>query len=299
MPKTTAKQVPKKGGGSKTSGGFKKNAKKSGKVVKAKRRKLAKKTINGFVFRHTRPSRKLGSGGVLPKTKALGRLIRWPKYVKLQRQKQVLLQRLKVPPPLNIFNNTVPKPLARSLVKLFLEYAPETRKEKRDRLRAQAKLQADGKPIESKKPILVKYGFNHVTNLIESGKPKLVLIANDVDPIELVLWMPTLCVKKGIPFAIIKNKARLGTLVNKKTASCVALCDVGPDKAEELAQLIAECKVRFNDMFSKMKKRWGARALGIKTRHKIEKRLRTRRLEQEKRKEALSAEQKGDAAAKK
>jgi large subunit ribosomal protein L7Ae len=32
--------------------------------------------------------------------------------------------------------------------------------------------------------------LNHVTTLIENKKAKLVVIANDVDPIELVLWMP-------------------------------------------------------------------------------------------------------------
>jgi len=47
-----------------------------------------KNKLKSFVFHQTKPARKLGSGGVLRKTKALGRLIRWPKYVKLQRQKK-------------------------------------------------------------------------------------------------------------------------------------------------------------------------------------------------------------------
>ena len=36
----------------------------------------------------------------------------------------------------------------------------------------------------------IKYGLNHITTLIEQKKAKLVIIAHDVDPIELVLWMP-------------------------------------------------------------------------------------------------------------
>ena len=40
---------------------------------------------------------------------------------------------------------------------------------------------------------IVKYGLNHVTTLIENKKAKLVIIAHDVDPIELVVFLPALC----------------------------------------------------------------------------------------------------------
>merc|ERR1712000_748964 len=63
----------------------------------------------------------------------------------------------------------------------------------------------------SKKPYTVKYGLNHVVGLIESKKASMVLIAHDVDPIELVVFLPALCRKMGVPYAIIKGKARLGT----------------------------------------------------------------------------------------
>ena len=60
------------------------------------------------------------------------------------------------------------------------------------------------------KPTVVKYGINHVTYLMEQGKAQLVVIAHDVDPIELVIWLPALCRKMGIPYCIVKGKARLG-----------------------------------------------------------------------------------------
>ena len=50
----------------------------------------------------------------------------------------------------------------------------------------------------------MKYGLNHVTQLVESGKAQLVCIAHDVDPIELVLWLPALCKKQGVPYCIVK-----------------------------------------------------------------------------------------------
>jgi len=46
-----------------------------------------------------------------------------------------------------------------------------------------------------------------------------VAIAHDVNPIELVIWLPALCRKQGIPYAIVKGKARLGALVHKKNAA--------------------------------------------------------------------------------
>ena len=76
----------------------------------------------------------------------------------------------------------------------------------------------EGKKKEdvSKKPYAVKYGLNHVVGLIENKKASLVLIPNDVDPIELVIFLPALCRKMGVPYAIIKGKARLGIVVHKK-----------------------------------------------------------------------------------
>ena len=52
--------------------------------------------------------------------------------------------------------------------------------------------------------MVVKYGINHITNLVEAGKAQMVVIAHDVDPIELVVWLPALCKKMGVPYAIVK-----------------------------------------------------------------------------------------------
>ena len=62
--------------------------------------------------------------------------------------------------------------------------------------------------VEKKKPIVVKYGLNHVTSLVESKKAELVIIANDVHPIEMVVWLPALCKKMGVPYCIVKDKSR-------------------------------------------------------------------------------------------
>jgi len=48
-----------------------------------------------------------------------------------------------------------------------------------------------------------------------------VLIAHDVDPIELVVWLPALCRKMNVPYCIVKGKARLGQ-VRVSEMSCAA-----------------------------------------------------------------------------
>jgi large subunit ribosomal protein L7Ae len=72
-------------------------------------------------------------------------------------------------------------------------------------LKKEAEAQVAEKKEEKKKPLMVKYGLNHVTSLVENGKAELVAIAHNVEPIELVLHLPTLCRKKGIPFCFVKG----------------------------------------------------------------------------------------------
>ena len=66
---------------------------------------------------------------------------------------------------LNLFSFTVRS--ATSLFKMLLKYRPEDKAAKKERLLNKAKAEAEGKTLETKKPIVVKYGINHVTYLIE------------------------------------------------------------------------------------------------------------------------------------
>merc|ERR1712212_987244 len=154
-----------------------------------------KKAVNVLIEK--RP-KNFGIGSDVQPKRDQTRFVRWPKYVRLQRQKRILYQRLKVPPSINQFTQTLDQQTATQLFKLLHKYRPET------------------KPEAEKKPIVIKYGINHITNLIESKKAKLVCIAHDVDPIEIVVWLPALCRKMGVPYCIVKGKARLGKLVHKK-----------------------------------------------------------------------------------
>ena len=186
--------------------------------------------------------------------------MKWPRYVILQRQRKVLSQRLKVPPTVNQFKNTLEKNQAAELFRLLAKYAPETAAEKKARLAAKAKAEAE----EKRAPFVVKYGLDNVTKLVEKKKANLVLIADDVDPLELVMWLPALCHKMGVSYAIVKGKARLGALVHQKTATCVCLTGVNPEDEATLNSLQESFAIKYAES-----KKWGGGIMGLKTQRKL------------------------------
>merc|ERR1712126_488443 len=64
-----------------------------------------KKAVNVLIEK--RP-KNFGIGSDVQPKRDQTRFVRWPKYVRLQRQKRILYQRLKVPPSINQFTQTLP-----------------------------------------------------------------------------------------------------------------------------------------------------------------------------------------------
>lgn len=193
-------------------------------------------------------------------------MVKWPEYVRLQRQKKILHLRLKVPPAIAQFSNVLDRNTAAQTFKLLNKYKPETKVEKKERLHKEATAVSEGKKKEdaSKKPYTVKYGLNHVVGLVENKKASLVLIPNDVDPIELVVFLPALCRKMGVPYAIVKGKARLGVCVHKKTAAAVALTEVRGEDKSELSKLVSTIKEGYSEKYEEAKRHWGGGIMGQK-----------------------------------
>merc|ERR1711939_428912 len=219
-------------------------------------------------------SRNFGIGQDIQPPRNLSRMVRWPEYVRLQRQRKILNMRLKVPPAIAQFQATLDRNTAAAALKLLNKYRPETKAQKKERLTAEATAVSEGKKKEdaSKKPYAVKYGLNHVVGLIENKKASLVLIPNDVDPIELVVFLPALCRKMGVPYAIIKGKARLGTVVHKKTAAVVALTEVKQEDKNELSKLVNAVNEGYADKYEDHRRHWGGGIMGEKANKKVEKR---------------------------
>jgi len=207
-----------------------------------------------------------GIGADVQPKRDLSRFVRWPKYIRLQRQKRILCERLKVPPSINQFTQTLEQQTAIQLFKLMHKYKPETKQEKKVRLTKIAEKKAEtGQDTAAKKPIVLKYGINHVTNLVESRKAQLVVIAHDVDPIEIVVWLPALCRKMGVPYCIVKGKARLGKLVHKKTATAVALTNVRSEDKASLDKLSEACNSNYAERVDTIRRTWGGGVMGNKS----------------------------------
>ncbi|PPQ68864.1 hypothetical protein CVT24_007673 [Panaeolus cyanescens] len=202
----------------------------------------------------------------------LTRFVKWPEYVRLQRQKVILSQRLKVPPAIAQFSHTLDKNTATQLFKLLNKYRPESKQEKKARLQAAAAAAAADKKEDTKKPLYVKYGLNHIVALIEAKKASLVVIAHDVDPIELVVFLPALCRKMGVPYVIVKGKARLGTVVHKKTAAVLAVQDVKSEDQRDLANIVSAAKANFTDKYEEHRRQWGGGLRGNKSTQMLRKR---------------------------
>jgi large subunit ribosomal protein L7Ae len=85
----------------------------------------------------------------------------------------------------------------------------------------------------------VKKGTNEVTKAIERGISKLVIIAEDVEPPEVVAHLPILCEEHGIPYGFVPSRQELGkSLGIDVTSAAAAILDSG-DAQHIVDQIVA------------------------------------------------------------
>ncbi|KAH0502441.1 60S ribosomal protein L7a [Microtus ochrogaster] len=226
----------------------------------------AKKVVNSLFEK--RP-KNFGIGQDIQPKRDLTRFVKWPHYIRLQRQGANLYKQLKVSPALNQFTQALDQQTATQLLKLAYKYRPEpgkTKQEKKQRLLARAEKKAAGKgDVPTKRPPALRGGINTVTTLVENKKAQLVVIAHDTDPIELVVFLPALCWKMGVPYCIIKGTARLGRLVHRKTCTTVAFTQVNSEDKGALAKLVEAIRTNYNDRYDEIRCHWGGNVLDPKS----------------------------------
>jgi len=91
----------------------------------------------------------------------------------------------------------------------------------------------------------VRKGVNETTKAIERGEAKLVVIAEDVDPAEIVAHLPPLCDEKEVPYIYVPDKRELGSAVGIDVpSSSVAIIESGEakDLVESIVSKIKELK---------------------------------------------------------
>jgi len=85
----------------------------------------------------------------------------------------------------------------------------------------------------------IRKGANETTKGIESGNATLVIIAEDVDPEEVVMHLPMICNEKNVPYCYVPTKKELGAAAGL-TVQCAAIAIEKPGNAAELVKGIAE-----------------------------------------------------------
>jgi large subunit ribosomal protein L7Ae len=77
----------------------------------------------------------------------------------------------------------------------------------------------------------VRKGVNEVTKSIERGLSTLVILAEDIDPEEVVMHIPTLCDQKKISYVYVPTKLELGKALGM-TVPCSSVAIEKPGDAQ-------------------------------------------------------------------
>jgi len=84
----------------------------------------------------------------------------------------------------------------------------------------------------------LRKGTNETTKAVERGVAKLVLIAEDVDPPQIVAHLPILCDERKIPYLFVPSKLDLGKS-SGIDVGCAAISIIEPgDAAATLAEVV-------------------------------------------------------------
>jgi large subunit ribosomal protein L7Ae len=93
----------------------------------------------------------------------------------------------------------------------------------------------------------VRKGTNETTKAIERGQAKLVVIAEDVEPPEVVAHLPLLCEEHKIPYVFVPNKEKIGSAIGidvPAAAACVTEIGDATSLIKEISKRIEELKKR-------------------------------------------------------
>jgi large subunit ribosomal protein L7Ae len=85
----------------------------------------------------------------------------------------------------------------------------------------------------------LKKGTNEVTKAIERGIVKLAVIAEDIQPEEIIAHIPVLCEEKNAPYIFVKQQKELGAACGIGD-NCAAVAIVDAGKGAELIEDIVE-----------------------------------------------------------
>ena len=86
----------------------------------------------------------------------------------------------------------------------------------------------------------LKRGANEVTKAAERGTAQMVVMAENVNPGELLAHIPMICKEKEIPFIYVEDQAYLAEAAGMPTGTrtaAIAVVDVSKDGAERFNEV--------------------------------------------------------------
>jgi len=91
---------------------------------------------------------------------------------------------------------------------------------------------------------VVRKGTNEATKAVERAQAKLVVIAEDVDPPEVVAHLPLLCEERKIPYLFVPSKEKIGSALGIDVP-CASACII---KEGDASGLIKEIITRLDQV---------------------------------------------------
>ncbi len=108
-----------------------------------------------------------------------------------------------------------------------------------DKLKEQIKTALNA--VADAKDSKIRKGMNEVTKSIERGLAKIIVMAEDVSPPEILFHIPPLCEEKKIAYTYLTSKKDLGAAVKiKVAASAIAVENVGMGNESALNDIIKQ-----------------------------------------------------------
>ena len=98
--------------------------------------------------------------------------------------------------------------------------------------------------IQSNSNGRIKKGSNEVTKTAERGTAQFIVLAEDVNPPELLAHIPLICEEKGIPYGYVPsqeflaNEAGLPTGVKTASIAIMEINKAAQEKYQEVVDLI-------------------------------------------------------------
>jgi large subunit ribosomal protein L7Ae len=91
----------------------------------------------------------------------------------------------------------------------------------------------------------VRKGTNETTKAVERGIAKLVIIAEDVQPPEVVAHLPIICDEKKIPYVFVSSKDQIGPAIGiDVSTAAAAVTEAGEGQAilDQVTQELARVR---------------------------------------------------------